>query len=561
VRQKEITVKTVYASVFEDAREEQKGLTTTHQGGQAYAIDAWKQFRRFLILGSDRPTFYANAKKLTDLNIKAVKEVLDLDGLRAVQEIVDVSNRALAPSNEPAIVALSMAASYTNTSKPEYAANVRKCALSALPKVARIGTHLFHFADYVDKQRGWGSSLRKGIANWYLQKSPMALANQVTKYQQRDGWSHADLLRLSHPKATDATRNAIFKYVVDGELPQESDDRSIVYLSAVEEIQKADEQYAIRLIQEFNLPREVVPTEHLRSAKVWEALLLSGDSGMPFTAMLRNLATMSKVGLLTQGSNAASFVINQLHNEEAIRNARIHPIDVLKAKLTYETGHGVRSDAAWIPVVSVVENLEDAFYLSFGNVTPTGKRILMALDISGSMTFGERSGYGAFGSYYSSSYGDHLGLAGVPGLSPRIAATVLAMVTARVERDFEILGFSHQLVNLGISKHDSLSTAMAKAQRDFGGTDCSLPFTYAMQNNKNFDAFCVYTDSETGGQNPSKVLKQYRQKSGIDAKLVVNGMTVDKFSIADPTDGGMLDCVGFDSSTPQVQSAFIRGEI
>ena len=27
------------------------------------------------------------------------------------------------------------------------------------------------------------------------------LALQVVKYQQRDGWSHGDLLRLAHPKA------------------------------------------------------------------------------------------------------------------------------------------------------------------------------------------------------------------------------------------------------------------------------------------------------------------------------------------------------------------------
>jgi 60 kDa SS-A/Ro ribonucleoprotein len=27
------------------------------------------------------------------------------------------------------------------------------------------------------------------------------LAHQAVKYQQRDGWSHGDLLRLAHPKA------------------------------------------------------------------------------------------------------------------------------------------------------------------------------------------------------------------------------------------------------------------------------------------------------------------------------------------------------------------------
>lgn len=533
----------IYTNLFEKETEKAKGLTITNQGGEAYAIDCWRQLRRFLILGSDRPTFYASAEKLTQQNVKAVKQALDIDGIRVVKEIMDVSNRALAPSNEYAIVALSMAASYQNSERNEYAASVRSYALNeGLKAVARTGTHLFHFADYVDKQRGWGSGLRKAFANWYLDKSPMALANQVTKYQQRDGWSHADLLRLSHPIAKTETQNAIFKYVVDGELPTIREDKALDYLAAVEYVKNVDEASAIKFIQKYNLPREVIPTRFLNSPKVWEALLLSGESGMPFTAMLRNLGTMSKVGLLTQGSNAASFVINQLHNEEAIRKARIHPIDVIKAKFTYQTGRGLRSDAIWIPVHSVVANLEDAFYLSFGNVVPTNKRILMALDVSGSMGIGD--------------------LAGVYGLSPRVATGILAMVTARTERDYEIWGFCDRFIQLGISKNHSLDAVVQKTNNlPFGGTDCALPMRHAMQRDNKFDAFCVYTDSETGGSNPSGALKKYRQKSGIDAKLVVNAMTAGDFSIADPTDGGMLDIVGFDSSAPQVQSAFIRGDI
>ena len=49
--------------------------------------------------------------------------------------------------------------------------------------------------------------------------------------------------------------------------------------------------------------------------------------------------------------------------------------------------------------------------------------------------------------------------------------------------------------------------------------------------------------------------------SGIDARLVVVGMVSNGFSIADPTDPGMLDVVGFDTATPQLISDFARGEI
>jgi 60 kDa SS-A/Ro ribonucleoprotein len=70
----------------------------------------------------------------------------------------------------------------------------------------------------------------------------------------------------------------------------------------------------------------------------------------------------------------------------------------------------------------------------------------------------------------------------------------------------------------------------------------------------------VYTDNETwfGGVHPFQALKQYRQAMGRPAKLIVAGMTATKFTIADPSDHGMLDVVGFDSAAPAVMAAFSR---
>jgi 60 kDa SS-A/Ro ribonucleoprotein len=84
---------------------------------------------------------------------------------------------------------------------------------------------------------------------------------------------------------------------------------------------------------------------------------------------------------------------------------------------------------------------------------------------------------------------------------------------------------------------------------------------HALKTGLAVDAFVVYTDNETwaGDIHPFEALKEYRAKTGIDAKLVVVGMTSTDFSIADPNDAGMLDVVGFDSSAPAVISNFIGG--
>jgi len=86
---------------------------------------------------------------------------------------------------------------------------------------------------------------------------------------------------------------------------------------------------------------------------------------------------------------------------------------------------------------------------------------------------------------------------------------------------------------------------------------------YASANNLRFDTFIIYTDNETwaGNIHPFQALKQYRQKTGIDARLIAVGMTTTEYSIADPSDSGMLDIVGFDTSAPNIMSDFIRGNL
>lgn len=66
------------------------------------------------------------------------------------------------------------------------------------------------------------------------------------------------------------------------------------------------------------------------------------------------------------------------------------------------------------------------------------------------------------------------------------------------------------------------------------------------------------------GFSPSRrgaALRDYRQASGVDARLVVVGMVRNGFTIADPSDPGMLDVVGFDTATPQLISDFVQGAL
>jgi 60 kDa SS-A/Ro ribonucleoprotein len=84
---------------------------------------------------------------------------------------------------------------------------------------------------------------------------------------------------------------------------------------------------------------------------------------------------------------------------------------------------------------------------------------------------------------------------------------------------------------------------------------------YALEPRLAVETFVVLTDNETwaAAVHPDEALRRYREWSGINAKLVVVGMTATNFSIADPNDAAMFDVVGFDTATPNLIADFIRG--
>ena len=505
-------------------------------GGFVFEIDDWKRLDRFLILGCEGSTYYATEKKLTVENAKAVVRCVKADGKRTVARIVEVSDSGRAPKNDPAVFALALCASFGD-------AVTKEAVRTALPKVCRIGTHLFGFVAAVDSLRGWGRWLRGTVAGWYTDMDAGDMAYQVSKYQNRNGWSHKDVMHLCHLRAEGS--HAVVQHWVEKGWPdvgvERHPDPALKSIWAFERSKRAEtEGEVVRLIRDHGLVREHVMTKWLKSPAVWEALL----DKMPPTAMIRSLGAMTAAGLVTPLSKAVGKVVTELANTERLRKARVHPLAVLMALRTYQQGHGEKGKLTWSPVAQVADALDGAFYTAFGNVEPTNKRWLLALDVSGSM--------------------DCRAIAGMAGITPRVGSAAMSLVTAAVEPYHHIMGFSHTLVPVAISPRQRLDDVIHTISRiPMGGTDCSLPMLWAKDNKIDVDTFVVFTDNETwaGHCHPFQVLKEYRQKTGIPAKMIVVGMTATQFTIADPGDAGMLDLCGFDTAAPQLMSEFAMGNV
>ena len=504
-------------------------------GGYVFALDDVARLRRFLILGVDGGTYYTSAHALAVDNVKVLERLASEDPRTLVDTIVQVSTSGAAPRQNPALFALAYA-----TSVPQS----RDAALGALPQVARTGSHLFTFARYVEQFRGWGRGLRRAVGSWYTGRDADSLAYQAVKYRQREGWSHRDLLRLAHPRTDDASLRATFDWITHAGLGETTPALIEGFIKAQ---QATDAAAWARIVRDYCLTWEMLPAAALTQPVVWEALL---DVGVPMTALMRQLPRLTRLGLLPAIGGRTKEVCAQLTDAKRLRAARVHPVNVLVAQRTYASGTSYRGTTKWTPTTKVTDALDAAFYAAFGAVEPSGRRTMLALDVSGSMDWS---------------------VSGM-GITAREASAALALVQLATEPEAVAYGFSDAgtasswrnpaLTPLDISPRRRLDDALAVVDAiPMGGTDCALPMLYAIKQKLEVETFVVYTDNETwaGKVHPYQALRRYRERSGIDARLIVVGMTSTGFSIADPDDPGMLDVVGFDAAVPNLISEFSRG--
>lgn len=518
-------------------------------GGFVFKVGAEEALLRFLILGTTGGTYYQGEQELTKENAARVIEFAQNDGVRLVEILVDVSVNNRAPKQNPTIFALAVAASVSDEAG-------RKAAFDAMPAVLRTGTHFMMFHKYVQQFRGWGMGLRKAGQRWLDSKSVDQLAYQMVKYRSREGFTQRDLLRLIHPKTADATRNGLYKWVTSGEI----NEGVPMLVNAFTMAQgTSDVKTWVDLVHSYGLSWEMLPDAALKERAVWDALL---DKGMPMTALLRQLPRLTNLGVvagpLSKGSRSAEIAA-QLTNPEYLQKARVHPYNVLVAQRTYAAGRSFRGSNTWTPDTMIVDALDSAFYASFGNVEPANKRTMIGLDVSGSMGSPVMDG----------------------PLTAREGSAAMSLITAATEPWTETYGFTGgsggwgygqarnrgkdygSFYKLGISPKMRLDSVISKISNlPFGTTDVALPMTEALRQGLEVDTFLVITDNETygGKSHVFQALEKYRNKTGINSRLIVVGMTATECSVIDPEDVGSLGVVGMDSAAPTLISNFSAGK-
>lgn len=602
----------------------EKEMVKNHAGGYVFKTSDMQRLLRFLILGADTNTFYQGQKTLVKQNAANVATCIAADPKAVVDMVVEVSTFRRALKQDAGLFVLAMVASYgvelkepvepvlkensiyhvetielhdqsvrdykSDLSAYNRAAEARSYALGVLPQVARTPTALYMFANFVGDMRGWGRGLRRAFGNWYNSKRIDKLAMQAWKYKQRGGFSHRDVLRLAHPVTTDMARNKIFHYMTNptesgltklprfkngrvkgfgaevGEMGFDGDQgiyrtKALNQIAAAEEVLhlegsgKAVVKTAVKLITDYRLTHEAVPSQLKQSPEIWAALL----EDMPLQAMVTNLGRLAGVGLLGPMSDGQKKVIAALQNAEAIQRSGMHPMRFLIAAKQFGSGKG-RSGMAWSPNGRIISALDDGFYASFGNVEPTGKNLLIAVDDSGSMN-NNWSGY----------------VMDIDGFYPSEAACAMALVLYRTEPNSHLITYNSGYNEIKGLTPDAKIADVRKFIGGGGATYTAAPLHYLLNNRVDVEGIVSFTDNETwaGGRSAmygyrysgkhsgkvSELLPQYSREVGHPVRLINCAVTATSCTDVDPNNKDMLETAGLDSNIPTLVGEFLAGRV
>jgi 60 kDa SS-A/Ro ribonucleoprotein len=522
-------------------------------GGYVFAKDLWTQVEDFLILGTTGGTYYVGADRLTMANVDVLDRAIATDGPRVVALLTEISvaQPARAPKPRPCLFTLAAAAA---NGDPLTVQAVK----AAFPRVVRTTDHLATFFGYWKNIAGkpalgksgsspvTGRAMRTALASWFVAGDAHYAAFRALKARQRatpqgEAMALRDIIRIAHPAGRTPEHAALIGWLA-GRI---GDDQARAALPEVDNFLVAQAvtsaAQAVQVIRGRRVPWEFLPPGVLGEPEVWSELI----DTIGLTALIRNLARMTRIGTIAPFTEAASRVTARLTDGGALARARVHPMDAYLALKVYQSGRARHAGAevtCFAPVPAVVDALESAYELSFGNVVPAGRRLLVAVDSSGSMT-----------GHQVAANGTRLG-------SAYEVANTVAVMLARIE------GANLHVIDVDTAVHSSRVTPRASLREiagwrpSGGGTDLSLPFSWALRQRLSVDGIVVLTDNETwaGRQHPVQALAAYRQAVNPAVRVVVVSLTPGGYSIADHADPGVLAVAGLDASLPKLITGFIR---
>jgi 60 kDa SS-A/Ro ribonucleoprotein len=414
-----------------------------------------EQFMQMLLTNTFGDTYYATQKELVAEAEKTHAAMLAKDPSFVAKALPYARNRGFMRT-QPIYGLVRMSAD--PAAAPYFEATFNE--------VIKTPNDLGDFFTILHAQRkGEGGRRVKRVAgNWLMKNlSPYwAVKYGATK---QGGYSLRDLFCTLHPKGPKSVLvDYLFGRAAEG-LPEA--------VQAFERLKRATtDAEKVSAIEAGRLPHEVASSFAGKSADVWTAIV----KHMPVFAMLRNLATMERHGVMPA---VRDHVVATLSNKEVIAKSKILPFRFVEAMKHV-------SDA------KVQDALRDALDHSFAGVPDIEGRTSIFLDISGSM-----------------------------GAMIQSASVFAISAMKKANGNGRLLLFDTEVSEVKVSMRDSTLT-QANQIRVRGGTDHSAPMGLILNEKDKYDNILVITDEQTNTGGPFvDVLQEYRKHVNGRAKCFV----------------------------------------
>ena len=290
-------------------------------GGYTFAVDDWTRLARFLVLGAEGGSYYAGERALTLENAEAVKRcIARRRAARGAGDRRRVRGRARAEERPGPVRAGDVRGVWRTRTRAgarrwrpcrRWRGSGRTCSTSrsmwtgcaaggaGCVRRSATGTPRCPPTSWPTRRSSTGSGTAGATATCCACRTRSRRRSSISRLYHwlTQGWEGV------------------------GETPHP--DAALRLVWAAERAKTAGTAAEVAaLIREYRLPREAVPTQWLTDPFVWEALL----EEMPMTALIRNLATLTRVGLLTPQGPETRQVAAQITDEARLRKARVHPI-------------------------------------------------------------------------------------------------------------------------------------------------------------------------------------------------------------------------------------------
>jgi 60 kDa SS-A/Ro ribonucleoprotein len=449
-----------------------KADTVNEAGGLAYELSPKAALAQYAATGCFNHTFYADAGEQVDRVIEIASK---LDADFVAKTAVFAREKGHMKDMPAFLVAI-------------LSVKDKELFEKVFPRVIDNGKMLRNFVQIMRSgatgRKSLGSLPKRLVREWFEKRSP----DQIFKQSVGQSPSIADILKMVHPKPTDAEREALFGYFIGREIDTDK----------LPELVKGFERFKSGDGEVPDVPFQMLTALPL-GIKEWT--VIARNAGWQMTRM--NLNTFQRHGLFADKS-MVEIVAERLRDADAIRRARVFPYQLLSAFKVAEANAAIPRE--------ITEALQDAMEIATENVPSIDGEVWIFPDISGSM----RS---AVTGYRKGS------------TSTVRCIDVAALVAAAILRKnptAEIIPFSDHVVKARLNPRDSVMTnARVLASLPSGGTNCSAPLYELNRRKATGDVVIYVSDNEswvdTGRHNlGTETMKQWNEfkSRNRDAKLV-----------------------------------------